>query len=240
MKTINDMVEAVLARVPYRENPYFTALHDGSFEREDFIETQIQFYMAVIFFSRPMAAVAARIPSAERRVEVVRNIWEEHGEGHAQLMHGSTFQSFLSSLGVDDTEAIEGRALWPEVRQFNTALSGACVLDEFLVGVSVMGMIEYMFSDISGIIGRGVVAQGWVEETALVHYGLHEKLDIKHAQDFFNVAAPRWNQGDVNDRYIIEQGLHLGAYIFDALYRGLYEARARRLMREARCPHART
>ena len=87
MKTINDMVEAVLARVPYRENPYFTALHDGSFEREDFIETQIQFYMAVIFFSRPMAAVAARIPSAERRVEVVRNIWEEHGEGHARGGH---------------------------------------------------------------------------------------------------------------------------------------------------------
>lgn len=30
--------------------------------REDFIETQIQFFFAVIFFSRPMAGLAGRMP----------------------------------------------------------------------------------------------------------------------------------------------------------------------------------
>jgi hypothetical protein len=33
-------------------------LADGSFDREDFVETQIQFFFAVVFFSRPMMALA--------------------------------------------------------------------------------------------------------------------------------------------------------------------------------------
>ena len=238
--TLNALVEQLIAEIDYRQNPYFVALRNGEFERDDFIETQIQFFMAVIFFSRPMAAVAARIPGASRRLEVIRNVWEEHGEGQAHLMHGTTFEQFLARLGITDRADIERRGLWPEVRQFNTTLSGACVLDEFLIGVSVMGMIEYMFSDISGMIGRAVVARGWISEAELVHYDLHEQLDIKHAQDFFNVAMPSWEGGSEDDRYIIEQGLRLGAHAFNSMYLGLYHARKRRLFRTARCPHART
>jgi len=156
---MKETIEEILADIDYRENPYFVSLRDGSMEKEDFVETQIQFFGAVIFFSRPMAAVAAKIPGAQRRLEVVRNVWEEHGEGDARLMHGTTFEVLLAKLGIVDREEVLARALWPEVRQFNTTLTGACVMDEFLVGVSVLGIIEHMFSDISGMMG-GV---SWIE-----------------------------------------------------------------------------
>ena len=236
---MQNTIKEILDDIDYHANPYFKSLNDGSFEKDDFVETQIQFFGAVIFFSRPMAAVAAKIPGAQRRIEVIRNVWEEHGEGHDRLMHGTTFEQLLFLLGVSDREALESRALWPEVRQFNTLLTGACVMDEFLVGVGVMGMIEYMFSDISGMIGRGIVERGWIADDKLVHYNLHEKLDVKHSQDFFDVVAPNWDAGG-DDRYIIEQGLWLGAHCFNNLYLGLYNARKRRLFRTARCPHART
>ena len=236
---MKETIEEILTDINYRENPYFVSLRDGSMEKEDFLETQIQFFGAVIFFSRPMAAVAAKIPGAQRRIEVIRNVWEEHGEGDSRLMHGTTFEVLLAKLGIADREEVLARALWPEVRQFNTTLTGACVMDEFLVGVSVLGMIEHMFSDISGMIGRGIVERGWIPKDEMIHYNLHETLDIKHSQDFFDVVMPNWEDGG-DERYIIEQGLWLGAHAFNAMYLGLYNARKRRIFRTARCPHART
>lgn len=230
-ETLTEAVERVLHGSGYRKNPYFSALADGSLARDDFVETQIQFYFAVIFFSRPMAAVAAKIPHPRDRVEVLRNVWEEHGEGNTRLMHGETFLSLLDRLGGVSAEDVHGRALWPEVRAFNTALIGACVLDEYVVGVGALGMIERMFVDISRWIGQEIVRRGFLPEDRLVHYKLHEELDIRHSQDFFDVLAPMWI-ASAADRYYIEQGLQLGAYVFDRLYRDLYQARDRRWLTE--------
>ena len=53
------------------DNPYLAALRDGSFDRDDFLETQIQFLFAVVFFSRPMAALAGRLPRPELRLALL-------------------------------------------------------------------------------------------------------------------------------------------------------------------------
>lgn len=228
------LVDEVLADVDYRENPYFRALEDGSFELSDFIETQLQFHSAVVFFSRPMAALAAKIPDAALRMEIVRNVWEEHGEGEVARMHGTTFVTFLSRLSCTSTEdvahSLASRPLWPEVRAFNTLLTGACVVDEYLVGVGTMGIIERMFAEISSWIGRGVVARGWLRREEMIHYNLHERLDLKHAADFFDVLVDAWGHGP-EPRYRIEQGLRMGAVAFDQLYARLYRKRARRWQR---------
>ena len=134
--TLQQTIERVLEQTPYRANPYFMNLRDRTFPREDFLETQIQFYFAVVFFSRPMAALAAKIPDARLRVEVVRNVWEEHGEGDEARVHGHTFLTLLERLGEIRLADVNRRALWPEVRIFNTTLAGACVLDEHLIGVA--------------------------------------------------------------------------------------------------------
>ena len=54
----------------------------------------------------------------------------------------------------------------------------------------------------------------------LVHYELHAQIDERHAEEFFAVIEPRWD--DPVRRYFIEQGLELGAYAFDRLYLDLY------------------
>ncbi len=62
---IEKVVQEILKDVAYEKNPYFVNLRNGEFSKDDFIETQIQFYSAVIFFSRPLAALAAKIPTAD-------------------------------------------------------------------------------------------------------------------------------------------------------------------------------
>ena len=142
-------------------------------------------------------------------------------------MQGRTFLTLLSRLNGITIADIQTRALWPEVRCFNTTIVGACVLDDYLVGSGMMGMIERMFVDISLWIGRGIVARGWLAPEQVIHYNVHEDLDVKHSKDFFDVLQPAWEE-NVRNRYFIHQGLSLGAHIFNNLYKGLYEARKRR------------
>lgn len=228
---MDELVAAVLKDSGFMKNPYLTELQSGGFGYEDFVETQLQFYWAVTFFNRPMSALAAKIPNAELRVAIVRNVWEEHGEGDVSLMHGSTFVTFLSRLYKQDTQAVmaqlDKRPLWPEVRLFNTLLSGVCVLDDYVVGAATMGIIERMFVEISCCIGHSVVERGFVAREDMIHYNVHEQLDVRHAADFFQVLEPVWNEG-VEQRGRIEQGLRMGALAFDQLYARLYRERARR------------
>ena len=93
-------------------------------------------------------------------------------------------------------------------------------MDELEVGVSCMGIIEYAFAGISSVIGEAVVANGWVSEERLVHYKMHAEIDERHAEEFFAVVEPAWENEDRG--YYVEQGLQLGAYVFDRLYRDLH------------------
>ena len=229
---LKDLIEQVLKDTNYEENLYFVNLREKTFDRQDFIETQIQFFYCVIFFSRPMAALAAKIPTPELRLEVLRNAWEEHGEGSLTQAHGKTFLEFLRRIGNISEEDVYLRGLWADVRIFNTTLSGVSVLDDFIIAVGVLGMIERMFSDISAWIGKGVIENGWLGEDEMIHYKLHQELDIKHSEDFFKIIELPF-QKSAENRYLIEQGLRLGATLFDNLYKGLWTRRQTRWILDA-------
>ena len=165
-------------------------------------------------------------------------MWEEHGEGDADKRHGATFAELMHRLDGVTLADIEARALWPEVRAFNTTLIGCCALDDWEIGAGCLGIIERMFVGISRWIGIGIVKNGWLPAERVVHYSVHEQLDVRHSDDFFATLQPAWER-DVRARYAIEQGLQLGAYAFDRLYRDLWAARARRVLAPLRHPQPR-
>ncbi|MFO0676789.1 MAG: iron-containing redox enzyme family protein [Polyangiaceae bacterium] len=210
----------------FTENPYFRALRERTWNRDDFAETQIQFFFAVEFFSRPMAALAAKIPTPELRMEILRNVWEEHGTGDAKATHKATHLEFLRRAFGLAAADVERRDLWPELRIFNTTLAGACVLDDYRVGAGVLGMIERMFASISSAIGRGVVDNGWLTKDRMIHFDLHEVVDVRHSRDFFAVLETTYD--DPSSTYAVDQGLEMGAAVFDGLFRGLHASRTRR------------
>jgi pyrroloquinoline-quinone synthase len=210
--------QAITAAGLLTTNPYFTHLKANTLDFDAFRRTQEQFYFAVLFFSRPMAALAARFPDPRSRLDILHNVVEEHGDFDEAAFHATTFRDFLSSISVPLTR-LEEISLWPEVRAFNSVLTTSCLLDEVEVGVGCMGVIEYAFSDISARIGRSVVNNGWVTSEELKHYKLHAEIDKRHAQEFFEILVQRWSSGE---RYHIRQGIDLGVYIFDRLYRDLF------------------
>ena len=90
-----------------------------------------------------------------------------------------------------------------------------------VVGAAVLGIIEQMFADISMRIGRGSVQRGFISEGEMIHYNLHERLDVRHAADFFRIAAVGFDVDDSARRAVLD-GLRLGAFLFDRLYRDLF------------------
>ncbi|MBX3246228.1 MAG: iron-containing redox enzyme family protein [Myxococcales bacterium] len=233
--TFDEHVRHVKTHTAWRDNPYFAELAAGRFERDDFVETQVQFLSAVAFFSRPMAVLAARLPRSALRQNLLRNVSEEHGHGDPSRTHEATFTELLGRLGVTP-EDIAARALGPEVRAFNTMLIGLCTLDDPRTALAGMGIIEDLFAGISAFLGDQIARRGWMPREEIVHYATHEVLDVEHAEEFYELIRPRWD--DAASRYAIEQGLALGAHAFLEMYRGLYVARGRRLRREVRGPHA--
>ena len=209
----------VIERVGVLQNSYFAGLASGQMDLECFRLTQEQFFFAVTFFPRPMAALVAKIPDPKMRLDILHNVVEEHGEFNVDEFHHTTFQRFLKSIG-SDVSPLEDQSqwsLWSPVRAFNSCLTTSCVLDELEVGVACLGIQEYIFSDASAIIGKAVVENGWVSEEELIHYKLHAEIDKRHAEEIFAVVEPKWE----SHRYFIDQGLELGAYIFDRMFRDL-------------------
>lgn len=206
-------------------NIYFESLRDGTMTLEEFRRSQEQFYFCVAFFSRPMMALVGRIPNASRRLEILRNVVEEHGEFEEAAFHQHTFESFLQSIGSDIRNIDNQDKQWPEIRAFNSSLIGACLLDELEVGIACMGVIEYCFATISDTIAQGVVDRNWVNLGDLRHYRIHANIDIQHAQDLFELIEDAWL--DASRRAWVDQGLRLGVYLFDRLYTSLFESSCR-------------
>jgi pyrroloquinoline-quinone synthase len=216
---IMDQAEAILHRVDFSRNPYLRSLTDGTMSLNGFRRSQQQFYFAVAYFPQPMAVLLSRLSDPQSRVAILHNLVEEHGDFRAEEFHPQTFRRFLETI---DCRADEMSKLTEcsAVRAFNLGLHGACAFADVEVGVCCLGAIELAFAGISATIGRAVIERGWIAAEQLVHYRLHAEIDKRHAEEFFAAVQPALN--DPFRRKSIEQGLELGAYLFDQLYRGLY------------------
>src|SRR3954454_14957466 len=119
---VTERADDVLQNVKILRNPYLEALQDGSMTLDCFRQTQEQFFFAVTFFPRPMAALVGRIPDPRARLDILHNLVEEHGEFQEQLFHHTTFQRFLTSIG-SHPERLKDLPVGPPVRAFNSVLT---------------------------------------------------------------------------------------------------------------------
>jgi len=215
---VRERADAILTRCGLWKNPYFETLRDGRMSLDEFRISQEHFYFAVAFFARPMAGLVARSPDYASRVDILRNVVEEHGDFRLSDSHARTFEAFLKSLGCR-TDHLSGSRPPPAVHAFNSVLFSACMLEALEIGIGCVGIIEYAFAELSARIGTAVAERGWIPRDKLVHYSVHAELDKRHADEFFVLLEPVWD--DPSKRELAEAGLTLGAYAFDRLYRDL-------------------
>lgn len=217
---VQKIADQILTDCGIFKGPFFESLRSGKMSLDVFRGTQIDFFYAVDFFSKPMAALIAKLDQHEQRIDILHNIVEEHGDFNSSQYHSETFRQFLKSLGLDPCKVLEGSKASPAVDAFNTALIGAVYSKDPLAGIGCIGIIEYAFAEISATIGNCAIDHGWIKRKELIHYGVHAELDKTHAEDFFILLEPYINNLEKKDT--INSGLKLGAHIFNELYRQLF------------------
>lgn len=210
--------DEILKEIPVIDGSFFNDL--PTMHKELFKHVQAQFFFAVDYFSRPMAAIVSRLPLHKDRIDIIHNIVEEHGDFSIQSYHSNTFKQFLSTLDIT-AEHMHNLVPSSAVTMFNYSLMGACVHEDLLIAIACNGIIEYAFADISALIATQVVERGWIHEKDLVHYNLHADIDKQHAEEFFKIVEPYMDNPEQREKVIF--GLRLGAYIFHRLYEDLYE-----------------
>lgn len=213
---VKQWADEVLEETPVMQGAFFQ--HLATMDKEVFKHVQAQFLFAVDYFSRPMAALIARLPLHKDRINIIHNIVEEHGNFSIDSYHTNTFKQFLKTIDVENADTNHPSAV---VAMFNTTLMGAAAQGDPAVALACLGIIEYAFADISACIGTQVIDRGWVKRDELVHYNLHADIDKQHAEEFFQILEPTIQNPEQRDKIIA--GLRLGAYIFNRLYEDLYQ-----------------
>ena len=187
--------------------------------KEEFLKGQLDFYQAVIFFTRPMMQLASRLDTYEQRWPILENIIEEHGDGLGGKTHGAQFRLLLQKLGISQS-TLQEYTHHPCVEVFNLSLLSVSTHKDWRFAVAVLGIIEDRFAEISGCIGNAIVQNDWLSKEKLCHYTLHEALDRSHAADFYQLIQKEW--AAPLGRAQIAQGLRFGNYMFLDLYRQLW------------------
>lgn len=216
---LKDFLESSVFNLKLAEHPYFRMLCSGKMSKEQFLKSQIEFAPLVQFFNRPMAQVIANIPDAVLRIALVDNLWEEHGKGVPEKVHGKTIMTLIDRLGGDASKVDQNNPS-ANVRIFNEALRGASAFESYRFAAAMFGGIERTFVDVSSLICQAIVDNDWLPAERITHYALHKEIDIQHAEDFLMVVNRDWDHSE--HQRVIKEGVQFGSYLFANVYTGFY------------------
>ena len=216
-KALNHTVEMIAAEYDFRQHSYFLWMQSPKTDRAAFMYSQLPFQSAVESFSQPLAAVLSKIPTLEMRMGLMANLSEEHGNTTLQRSHKDTFRQYLRSLGATDNDLVMERNI--AVLAFSQSILNYCLTQSASSGAAILGMIEYLYVDISSNISKTISDRHWVIPGSQSHYSNHETLDVSHSQDLLQLAQTDWD--DSRSRSHVNQSLILGAHYFWNLYQGL-------------------
>lgn len=218
-KELKECLELSVSQLKLTEIPYFNKLCAGEMSKGEFLNSQIEFAPMVHNFSRSLALVIANIPDALNRISLVENLWEEHGRGIKDKVHGQTILGLIDRLGGVPSD-IDLNKPSINARIFNEALRSVSSFEDYRFSTSVFAGIERTFVDVSTMIYQSIVGCGWLEESQVIHYELHRELDIQHSEEFLLVVNKDWGESE-HSRALIEGGIRFGAGLFANFYVGI-------------------
>ena len=215
---MKDFIIRLKYKTPIRKNYYFSRLTNDELTLEEFQKSQLNFFDAVLSFTKPMFIISSKLDSYEQRLCILENIFEEHGNGDITKSHGKTFEEYLILLGVNKKE-IKNRKVDKSSQKFNLSLIEKSQKESTYFSLAMMGIIEERYSEISKLISEKVLKNKWLTEKTLIHYKVHEKLDIDHAESFYHLISSKWLNKSIQDD--IKKGLRFGNELILNLYTGL-------------------
>ncbi|AYV78565.1 MAG: heme oxygenase [Edafosvirus sp.] len=207
------------------ENKYFVFLKDNINRNnilENFMMSQVNFVDAVDEWSCILGLMVAKVPSVKERIVLIKNLYDEHGNGNIENSHVVTFNKFIKMLLEICNNRIElihdDRINNEIINKFIHELHNVIGSNNWVYSIAVLAMIEYTYITVSKCIHEFV--SNYTPSELIHHYSLHEIMDQTHSQELFSIVTDQYETK--NNKKVIEDGILHGYKILYDLYDSLF------------------
>jgi len=184
--------------------------------REEYLECQKPFILAVKSWVDLLQELIDQLQNDRHKRIVMENVNDELGSNDTsgtstKKSHVLTFHHYLQSLGCQNNL----ETLLEKSNEFTDKFKNSLleIKDDWVKYAAALGIIEYVYVDISKFINKTLERNGWCDFPQY-HYSTHEEVDIKHSMDLFSIVVDK-------DLSVIKDGFDKGFEIFMQMYTDL-------------------
>lgn len=212
LRRVRTEARTVFERDPIEAHPLFRYMSEGSLGEEATRSIALDVFHVVDAFPRFLAALIAQIHDYRLRMELVENLYCEHGSMDPAEIHVVTYRSFLHALGIEDA-AIDGSVPGIPATVYVRAVLDLCARAPVVEALAAMGVIEEIVARVSPIVGRFGARRASAGTGS--HFSVHETLDFSHADELYALAERAASPERPRE---VARGLELGWYYQRRLY----------------------
>jgi pyrroloquinoline quinone (PQQ) biosynthesis protein C len=218
---LKDLTVELFASQRVEQHALFLLLEGDRLTVDEARAIGLDIFHVVDAFPRFLAAVLTHIGDYRERMNLVENLYAEHGRMREEQVHVVTYRSFLHALGLSDAQ-IDASEPGLAAQAYVRALLALCGREEPAEALGALGVIEEVVARVSPIVGR-YGSRGLRAGASMgSHFSVHEALDLSHADEIYRLAAHTCARGLEND---VRRGIALGFYYQTRLYTDLVSSR---------------
>lgn len=216
-EALKGLTVELFARQSVETHPLFQLLESERLTAEESRAIGLDIYHVVDAFPRFLSGVLTHMHDFRERMDLVENLYAEHGRMRVEHVHVVTYRHFLHALGLDDAR-IDASEPGLAAEVYVRGLLALCKKDDPAEALGALGVIEEIVARVSPIVGRYGTRRLAAGESQGSHFSVHEALDLSHADEIYTLAARTAARGREKE---VRRGIALGFYYQTRLYTDL-------------------
>jgi pyrroloquinoline-quinone synthase len=209
-------------------HPFYQAWSRGDLTRDDLRTYAAEYWHHVSAFPTYLSALHSRLPDAELRREVLRNLSEEEGtDAPTARPHSDLWMDFAEGMGATRSD-VESHAVQPEMTALLNTFRIAMADPTPAAAFAALYAYESKVPAIAVTKAEGLAAHYDADATTARYFTLHQTADVAHA----SVWRELINQQIANDPAAAEAALASAERAAHALWTALDGVERERLARQ--------
>jgi pyrroloquinoline-quinone synthase len=162
-------------------HPFYQAWSHGDLTRNDLREYAAEYWHHVSAFPTYLSALHSRLPDAELRREVLRNLSEEEGtDSPTARPHSDLWMDFAEGVGATRSE-VEAHTVQPEMAALLATFRSAMQEPTPAAAMAALYAYESKVPTIAITKAKGLATHYGADATTSRYFTLHQTADVAHA-----------------------------------------------------------
>ena len=162
-------------------HPFYQAWSRGDLTRDDLREYAAEYWHHVSAFPTYLSALHSRLPDAELRREVLRNLSEEEGtDSPSARPHSDLWMDFAEGMGATRS-AVESHTVQPEMTALLATFRSAMQEPTPAAAFAALYAYESKVPAIAVTKAEGLAAHYDADAATARYFTLHQTADVAHA-----------------------------------------------------------